>query len=106
MAHVVIPLLISPDAFPPILATSVWQLGAGAACVTVPEAPVNEDYLSTSWKHYVWRTWQVLPVKSISVAPSEEHAPHDHLGSRIALAYLPHPKGNGCCLFVHWRNRS
>jgi len=34
------------------------------AAVPVPETAVYEDSRSIHWQHYVWFSWQILPVNS------------------------------------------
>ncbi len=60
------------------------------AVVSVPEAPVNENDLSTRRKHQIGCSGKLADMEAVSVAESVNQAPHGILGFRILAANRLH----------------
>ena len=64
--------------------------------MTVPETPVDENYLAASWKGEIWLSREVGAIETESVTEPVRQASHEALGFRVAaLDRLHDPSASG-----------
>lgn len=51
--------------------------------MSMPEATVNEDDLSSRWEHDVWRTGKISTMQAVTIAQTVEQPAHEELASRV-----------------------
>lgn len=92
-------VLAVPHDIPVQLRLPVIRIGLGDACATfaimsVPEAAVNEDHLSTSYERKVGRAGQVLAMKAEAIAKPVGHSPNQHFRLGALTPDPPHVLGS------------
>jgi hypothetical protein len=57
----------------------------------MPEASVDEDYLTATLERKVWRPRQIPLMQPVSKAKSVNYSPHEHFRLCVAIAHEGHP---------------
>lgn len=85
---------------PPAIRVEFWfpevqtRLGHSiteSATVSMPEAAVNENHLSTRREHEIGRSGQSSVVQPIAVAHAVDQSAHGHLRLGVLAAHQGHP---------------
>jgi hypothetical protein len=58
--------------------------------MTVPEAAVDKNHLPPTWKYYVWGTWQIPSVETVSIAYRMQGTPNDQFWLRVLASNACH----------------
>jgi len=78
-----IPLHVFPEFSFPFIDITCRRRRKRAACMPVPETPMNEYSCLESRKHHVWPAGHILNVKPESESGPMQTAAHEHLGLGI-----------------------
>jgi len=74
----------------PELFVCFWYDAAVSAPVHVPETAVDKDYFSVFNKDYVWFSWQILSIKSVSIPHAMNHRANEYFWLCIPVPNLGH----------------
>lgn len=74
----------------PILNSRFGNCRTNTFIVTMPKTSIYEYYFSSPNKNEVWRSWQFLDVKTVSVSHSMHKAADCHFGGSVFASYSAH----------------